>query len=568
MIFDAILRRQYVALQSLVRDHRDRLRARELPRRLLYTVLDPRIRHARADAPDTAVDERRARRRGRRRLPPVDAGSRSMLAVEAGDEGSQEEARPRRLARHRLARVRRSARACSSPICRSMARRSRSTASNLQQPFCTAADCVPVTRSAATSSAATCSLRLVYGRAQLAVIASASVVLGLVVGGIARPDRRLLPGQARHDRSWASFDILLAFPQLVLALSLVDLSSSRRSVDWLGSRRRRPGRMTLTFALGIVSIPILARITRANTLAWSQREFVTRGPRARARSDCRIMVREVLPNVLPAMFSIALLGIAVVIVAEGGLAILGVGVHLPDAVVGQHHRRRVATASQTSPHIVLAPSIVHLPHRAVAQLPRRRRPRPLRRAGELRCEPSPRVAARRATDSPTRRSTARCSRSATSRRTSRRRAGSCARSTACRFTLERGKTLGIVGESGSGKSVLSRSIMGLLPEANVVRDGQHPVRGPRDRRRRRRRRCARYWGTQMAMVFQDPMTVAQPGHADRQPDHRVAALPPRHVARTTPTRPRSRCCSRSASPRPSAGCASTRTSCRAACASG
>src|SRR5260370_39649048 len=39
------------------------------------------------------------------------------------------------------------------------------------------------------------------------------------------------------------------------------------------------------------------------------------------------------------------------------------------------------------------------------------------------------------------------------------------------IVLERGKTLGIVGESGSGKSVLSRSIMGLLPKQNVVRDG-------------------------------------------------------------------------------------------------
>ena len=40
------------------------------------------------------------------------------------------------------------------------------------------------------------------------------------------------------------------------------------------------------------------------------------------------------------------------------------------------------------------------------------------------------------------------------------------------LTLDRGRTLGIVGESGSGKSVLSRSIMGLLPKRNVVREGR------------------------------------------------------------------------------------------------
>ena len=46
------------------------------------------------------------------------------------------------------------------------------------------------------------------------------------------------------------------------------------------------------------------------------------------------------------------------------------------------------------------------------------------------------------------------------------------------LTLDRGRTLGIVGESGSGKSVLSRSIMGLLPKRNVVREGTCRLRRP------------------------------------------------------------------------------------------
>ena len=77
------------------------------------------------------------------------------------------------------------------------------------------------------------------------------------------------------------------------------------------------------------------------------------------------------------------------------------------------------------------------------------------------------------------------------------------------FSLERGKTLGIVGESGSGKSVLSRSVMGLLPKSNVVRGGTIRFEGrdisnldPDDQRK--------LWGTQMSMVFQDPMTSLNP----------------------------------------------------------
>ena len=86
-----------------------------------------------------------------------------------------------------------------------------------------------------------------------------------------------------------------------------------------------PAEVVLIIAFGIVSTPVLGRITRASTLTWSQREFVM-AARSQGAKGRRIMSREVLPNVLPAMFSIALLAIGVVIVAEGGLSFLGVGV--------------------------------------------------------------------------------------------------------------------------------------------------------------------------------------------------------------------------------------------------
>jgi peptide/nickel transport system ATP-binding protein len=76
------------------------------------------------------------------------------------------------------------------------------------------------------------------------------------------------------------------------------------------------------------------------------------------------------------------------------------------------------------------------------------------------------------------------------------------------FSLERGKTIGIVGESGCGKSVLSRSIMGLLPN-NAIRHGRIVFEGA-DIASAPPAVVRGYWGTQMAMVFQDPMTSLNP----------------------------------------------------------
>jgi len=77
------------------------------------------------------------------------------------------------------------------------------------------------------------------------------------------------------------------------------------------------------------------------------------------------------------------------------------------------------------------------------------------------------------------------------------------------LTLERGKTLGIVGESGSGKTVLARSIMNLLPHHGVQRSGSVRFEGE-EILSHSAAEMRRFWGAQMSMIFQDPMTSLNP----------------------------------------------------------
>jgi oligopeptide/dipeptide ABC transporter ATP-binding protein len=77
------------------------------------------------------------------------------------------------------------------------------------------------------------------------------------------------------------------------------------------------------------------------------------------------------------------------------------------------------------------------------------------------------------------------------------------------LTLGRGRTLGVVGESGSGKTVLSRSIMGLLPGSNVERSGTVRFAG-HDLTTMSLSELREVWGMQIALVFQDPMTALNP----------------------------------------------------------
>jgi peptide/nickel transport system permease protein len=103
-------------------------------------------------------------------------------------------------------------------------------------------------------------------------------------------------------------------------------------------------------ALAILVIPSLARVTRGQAIAWSDRDFVMASRSLGARNK-RMMFREVLPNMLPTMFSFVFLLLATLIVIEAALAFFGVG-GVSWGLMIEYGRRQLLIA----PHMVLFPA--------------------------------------------------------------------------------------------------------------------------------------------------------------------------------------------------------------------
>jgi peptide/nickel transport system permease protein len=141
-----------------------------------------------------------------------------------------------------------------------------------------------------------------------------------------------------------AMDILLAFPALVLALAIVTFWAQGKA---------NIGHVTV--AIGLLSIAPIARIIRANTLTFAQRDFVL-AARALGAGDRRIIVKEILPNVLPPVFAFSLIAVAVAIVAEGTLAFLALSVQPPTPTWGGmiNEGRRLLN---DAPHVAFMPAI-------------------------------------------------------------------------------------------------------------------------------------------------------------------------------------------------------------------
>lgn len=149
------------------------------------------------------------------------------------------------------------------------------------------------------------------------------------------------------------FNIILSIPNLVLGLSLVAVlaTSPDPSIPVSSNRRIFVIMLSLTFVI----IPILGRIARGATLAWVNREFVV-AARSMGMRDKYIIFKHIVPNVLPAIYSVGFLAIGVVIVAEGALSLLGVGV--VDGVSWGAMISRVAGEFTYLPHSMYVPVAV------------------------------------------------------------------------------------------------------------------------------------------------------------------------------------------------------------------
>ena len=118
------------------------------------------------------------------------------------------------------------------------------------------------------------------------------------------------------------FNVLLSIPNLVLSLALLSVLAYSDENHPSSTPRRV---FVLLLSLTIVIIPILGRIGRGSTLQWSSREFVI-ASKSMGTKDFTIIRKHILPNVAPALLAIGFLAIGSIIIVEGSLAILGIGV--------------------------------------------------------------------------------------------------------------------------------------------------------------------------------------------------------------------------------------------------
>ncbi|WP_306046454.1 dipeptide/oligopeptide/nickel ABC transporter permease/ATP-binding protein [Nioella sp. MMSF_3534] len=291
-------------------------------------------------------------------------------------------------------------------------------------------------------------------------------------------------------------DVLMAFPYILLALAIVAA---------LG-----PGLMNALIAVAAVNIPFFARNIRGITVGIAHKEFVD-AARLAGLSDAKIILTEILPNVLPVIVIAMSTTVGWMILETAGLSFLGLGSQPPQADLGSM-LGEARSALITNPHTSLVPGVMILIIVMAINLLGdgvRDALDPRLKSGAL-SRPLPATLVARD-----------------------RQPGETADGTALLqlsqletqfhigpriyravggvdLQIQPGECLGLIGESGSGKSVTALSIMGLVASppgkitgGSVYYRGEELVGAPYELLRSLR-------GRKVAYIFQDPLASLHP----------------------------------------------------------
>lgn len=155
--------------------------------------------------------------------------------------------------------------------------------------------------------------RVIYGAQVSLQVGLISVGIALVIGSFIGVVAGYFGGKL-GEALMRIIDIILAFPSILLAILIVAI---------LG-----PGLVNAMIAIGVVNVPIYARLLRSTTLQIRNQEFIE-ASHAMGASHSRIIFFHILPNCLSPLIVQATLGIGAAILETAGLSFLGLGAQPP-----------------------------------------------------------------------------------------------------------------------------------------------------------------------------------------------------------------------------------------------
>ena len=328
-------------------------------------------------------------------------------------------------------------------------------------------------------------LSLAVGIAAALIAATIGSAIGIIAGYFGgRTDNIIMRG----------VDMLMAFPYILLALAIVAA---------LG-----PGLMNALIAVAAVNVPFFARNIRGITVGLAGREFID-AARLAGMGHTRIILTELLPNVLPVIIIAMSTTIGWMILETAGLSFLGLGSQPPQADLGSM-LGEARSALISHPHTSVVPGImIFLIVMSINLLGDGVRDAldPRLRSGAL-SRPRATTLVDRKSDIPAATDDLLAIQELETRFHVGKRIYRAVGGVS--LAVKPGECLGVIGESGSGKSVTALSVMGLVASppgvitGGAVRfQGEDLIGASYETLRQKR-------GDRVAYIFQDPLSTLHP----------------------------------------------------------